>query len=575
MEKLDAEYREATNKAQNLHQKLIQLQLNSSNSDLIMKTKYAHDNATKEEASLQSQWEVRKSAYQKEFDAYQKEVIQNLTAVVGEISIARMRTAKKISELGTGIASAVSAFEMFENENDVIIRSEIKKLKKVVKKNDKLFNREVTIENGEDELIVIKEQKGFIEISSDESDSDEIENASENKEIKQKNPLPPQKKINKINQQENKQEQKLEKIQPILIQKKKTDEPKSNNQKKVEINQNKELTNQRKKQENDKNAFLVSSKLELPEQQQLKKSSDVLMPLNAILLEQKSKLPEVKPLDQPEMKKFKQKAEEPKKVNHKFKPTNETIEVPIENKEIRNKIVDETDLLDQSFSGFVIEEKNSKLQKNNKHTTQEMKVERKNEKPVEQKEEKIEKVNDLKALAAAALVQKEEKTKENEPLVSEKLETEAPITGDKNENETVKTIDIKSIVIATLSDEHLSENIEKENSVIEQKKEDQKDNNKTIIDTKALAANILNKQSPEQKPMFDIKSLAAATLNQENKPVHDNLQQQPIPAFDIKSLAASTLNHTENVPNQEQQIAQKAQPAQKAKRQKRGRKGKR
>ena len=306
MTQLENDYKTVSQRATGLHQKLIQMQISASNADILQRTKYAHEDAVKEEARLHDQWEVKKKEYQIDFDKYQKEIVQNLTAILGEISITRMKTASKIADIGFDIANSSSSFDFHKNENDAMIRTELKKLKHIVQKNDKILSKEITFEQGDDDIVIVREQKGLVIVSS----SDESESEPEIFETPKPKPKPNiqiQKPVNNDNKN----------ITSQNIQNKFATNSNNSNQTKFEIKANNKketstfkekkapnlrIQNQKAKKNQNNSDFLINSKIEIKGNSI--NDTDVAMPLNAILKEQKSKLPEVKPLEQPELKKF-------------------------------------------------------------------------------------------------------------------------------------------------------------------------------------------------------------------------------------------------------------------------------
>ncbi|OHS98657.1 hypothetical protein TRFO_34872 [Tritrichomonas foetus] len=120
--------------------------------------------------------------YDQDYDLYQKAFVQNMSNIFGEVASSRMRTSAKICEIGSLLKEKASNIEIVHKQTENELSAEMKKLHKVVRKNKKMLDKEFTVDECEDdEIIIVKEEKGIVDVSDEEEE--EEENISTNQNI--------------------------------------------------------------------------------------------------------------------------------------------------------------------------------------------------------------------------------------------------------------------------------------------------------------------------------------------------------------------------------------------------------
>ena len=118
---------------------------------------------------------------QKKSDEYQKEIVSKITAVFNMISEERKKESAEIFQKIGGVKQECFGISFPKSE----ISIDIKKLKKIVAKNEQNMSKEISFENEDDDLVIIKESNGILNsfLLSSDDENQEIELQKREQEI--------------------------------------------------------------------------------------------------------------------------------------------------------------------------------------------------------------------------------------------------------------------------------------------------------------------------------------------------------------------------------------------------------
>lgn len=169
--RFDNSYKKSISKSDQIHEMIESHQINMFNLE----------NNDEQKADPESKQEK----FDREFDEYQKIFIQNFANIINEFASTKIRTATKVAEIGSLLVDKVSPIVIVHNESTEDLSQEMKKLKKVVRNNDKILNNEDKVDacDDDDEFVIVQDKKGVIELSDGEYYDDDYE--EENNSIKE------------------------------------------------------------------------------------------------------------------------------------------------------------------------------------------------------------------------------------------------------------------------------------------------------------------------------------------------------------------------------------------------------
>lgn len=161
--KYDASFKRSMKKSDDLHEMFQSGQVN-----------FFDDNDDEAECAEEL---TKQQKYDKEFDDYQKDFIQSMANIFSEIAISRSKAAAKIGEIGKGLRNKPFSIEIIQRQTDEDVINEMKKLKKTIKKAEKLPEEKVSVDENDDDDFVLVKDEGFNSSPSEDEyeDDDEFE----------------------------------------------------------------------------------------------------------------------------------------------------------------------------------------------------------------------------------------------------------------------------------------------------------------------------------------------------------------------------------------------------------------
>ena len=193
--------REISDSFNDLNQKL-----SAVNADLNYLSQIYEDYQTKKKEMKKNEMNNQYIFNSKDNEHYQKEMICKITAIFGEIAKARKKSSNDIFDKISDIKSTNESFKISIPKPDYTIKSDLQKLQKIVKKNEQIMSKEVSFDTGEDDIIIIKEEKKslfnpFLSTSDDESDIDIIVSSLKEQQMKEQEIKEQQKREKELREQ--------------------------------------------------------------------------------------------------------------------------------------------------------------------------------------------------------------------------------------------------------------------------------------------------------------------------------------------------------------------------------------
>lgn len=146
----------ATIQANETHTKLISLQQSSNSMDEILLHQRLYDEALQKEEICRRNHDEQQRLYEIEFNNYQTQFIQSLTALLGETAKVRAMNDEYITGLTRQLTDNDVSFSLTFTETDDDIESELTELKQLVAENEERMTNLLTIcESGSDQDLVV------------------------------------------------------------------------------------------------------------------------------------------------------------------------------------------------------------------------------------------------------------------------------------------------------------------------------------------------------------------------------------------------------------------------------------
>lgn len=175
MRVIQKEADDAARQSHELHAKLVNLQQTSNNTDEIVRCQGWYDAAARNEDVCRARCEQHRLTYDVEFAAYQREFVQTLTAVLGEVFKVKAKRVEEIAEKVAHLNNAEVEFGINFAESDERVNAELAKLRACVGRCERgLDERLAVTASASDDLLVVSEIEGDWPDSSDDDDEEAL-----------------------------------------------------------------------------------------------------------------------------------------------------------------------------------------------------------------------------------------------------------------------------------------------------------------------------------------------------------------------------------------------------------------
>lgn len=165
----------ATRNVLSIHSRLVSLQQTSDKSDEIMSQQRLYDTALEKEEQCRLEHDEQKKVYEVEFNSYQSEFVQSITALLGEMAKIRVMHDKCATDLATNLAKTEVSFDIQFSETKEQIEREVRRLKRIVSQTEERMSQVLTVRecDSDDDLVVIGTNQTNLDLTPDSSDNQE------------------------------------------------------------------------------------------------------------------------------------------------------------------------------------------------------------------------------------------------------------------------------------------------------------------------------------------------------------------------------------------------------------------